>query len=96
MMMLYHAVYWISDMRKQGTILIEDQKWMFSEIFPGAVQNGLKKGVCIYDPEQHNEDYRGRLGQTSLTLGVETAYFKSYQSAEAWIESQQDLKNQYS
>lgn len=96
MMMLYHAVYWISDMRKQGTILIEDQKWMFSEIFPGAVQNGLKKGVCIYDPEQHNEDYRGRLGQTSLTLGVETAFFKSYQSAEAWIESQQDLKNQYS
>ncbi len=88
MMMLYHTTYWISDMRKQGTVAIEDQKWMFKEIFPAAVQYGLKKGVSIYDPEQHNEDYRERLRQTSLTLGIETLFFQSYQAAEEWIESQ--------
>jgi signal transduction histidine kinase len=92
MMMLYHTPFWISDMRKQGTVLVEDQQWMFKEIFPAAVQHGLRKGVCIYDPEQHNEDYRERLGQTSLTLGVETFFFQSYQSAEEWIESQGELK----
>lgn len=88
MMMLYRTPFWISDMRKQGAILVEDQKWMFKEIFPAAVQHGLQKGVCIYDPEQHNEDYRERLRQTSLTLGIETFFFQSYQAAEEWIERQ--------
>lgn len=87
MMMLYHAPYWISDMRKQGTIAVEDQQWMFKEIFPAAVQHGLLKGVCIYDPDQHNDDYRDRLRKISLTLGIETVFFKSFQSAEEWIEN---------
>lgn len=87
MMMLYHAPYWISDMRKQGTVAVEDQQWMFTEIFPAAVQHGLWKGVCIYDPQQHNEDYRERLRVTSLTQGIETVFFKSFQSAEEWIEN---------
>jgi hypothetical protein len=93
-MMLYHTPYWISDMRKQGAISVEDQKWMFREIFPASVQHGLKKGVCIYDPDQHNEDYRERLRQTSLTLGIETLFFQSYQAAEEWIEIQTEVKNQ--
>lgn len=94
LMMLYHTPYWISDMRKQGAISVDDQKWMFREIFPASVQHGLKKGVCIYDPDQHNEDYRERLRQTSLTLGIETLFFESYQAAEEWIEFQTELKNQ--
>jgi signal transduction histidine kinase len=92
MMMIYNSPYWISDMRKQDEVLIEDQKWMFKEIFPAAVQQGLQKGVCIFDPEQHNEDYRERLRQTSLTLGVETFFFESYQLAEEWIELQGESK----
>ncbi len=88
MMILYRAHYWISDMRKQGAVKMEDQQWMVKEIFPAAVQHGLRKGVCIYDPGQHNEEYRERLRQTSLTLGIETFFFQSYQSAEEWIESQ--------
>ena len=87
MMMLYRAQYWISDMRKQGTVNVDDQRWMFKEIFPAAVQHGLRHGVCIYDPAQHNEDYRERLRQTSLSLGIETLFFQSYQSAESWIET---------
>jgi signal transduction histidine kinase len=94
MMILYRAPYWISDMRKQGAVLVEDQKWMFREIFPVAVQHGLKKGICIYDPKQHNEDYRERLRQTSLTLRIETFFFQSYQSAEEWIESQAGINQQ--
>jgi hypothetical protein len=90
MMMMYHSTYWISDMRKQGEVQMDDQKWMIKEIFPAAVQQGLKKGVCIYDPEQHNKDYRERLRQTSLVLGVETFFFESYQSAEEWIEQQEE------
>lgn len=92
MMMLYHAYYWISDQRKQGTISVEDQLWMTREIFPAAVQHGLRKGVCIYNPEQYNEDYRERLRQTSLMLGIETFFFQSYQSAEEWIERDHENK----
>jgi signal transduction histidine kinase len=93
MMMLYHTPFWISDMRKQGAILVDDQKWMFKEIFPAAVQHGLQKGVCIYDPEQHNDDYRERLRQTALTLGIEIYFFQSYQAAEEWIEQQTEKNN---
>jgi hypothetical protein len=92
MMMLYRTPYWISDMRRQGMVALEDQQWMFREIFPAAVQHGLSKGVCIYDPNQHNDDYRERLKQISLTLGIETVFFKSFQSAEEWIENQAGIK----
>lgn len=92
MVMLYQTPYWISDMRKQGTVGVADQLWMFKEIFPAAVQHGLRTGVCIYDPEQHNEAYRERLQQTSLLLGIETFFFQTYQSAEAWIESDRKTK----
>lgn len=87
MMMLYRAPYWISDMRKQGTVALEDQKWMFKEIFPAAVQHGLRTGICIYDPAQHNQDYRERLRETSKAHGIETYFFESYQTAEEWIEA---------
>ena len=90
MMILYHTPCWISDMRKQGTIAVEDQKWMFKEIFPSAVQHGLRTGICIYDPEQHNEDYRDRLRDTSRAHGIETFFFQNYQSAEEWIEKNTD------
>lgn len=93
MMKLYNASYWISDMRKQGFVKVDDQKWMSKEIFPGAVHYGLQKSVCIYDPDQHNEDYRERLRQTSLLCGIETFFFQSLQSAEEWIERQLEGKN---
>lgn len=94
MMMLYHTPYWISDLRKQGTIAVADQQWMFKEIFPAAVHYGLRTGICIYDPEQHNEDYRERLKNTSFALGIETFFFQSQHSAEEWIESQAGLTSQ--
>lgn len=94
MMMLYNAPYWISDMRKQGTIIVEDQQWMFKEIFPTAVQHGMRKGVCIYDPSQHNDDYREQLKITSLKQGMEILFFKSFQAAEEWIESHAGTKEQ--
>jgi signal transduction histidine kinase len=88
MMMLYNTPYWVSDMTKQGNVSVEDQKWMFNEIFPEAVKHGLRKGVCIFDPKQHNDEYRERLKQTSLSLGIETVFFQSYKAAEEWIEGQ--------
>jgi hypothetical protein len=67
---------------------------MFNEIFPAAVQHGLRKGVCIFDPEQHNEAYRERLKVTSLSLGIETFFFESYQGAEEWIDLQTTTESQ--
>ncbi|HEY3430820.1 MAG TPA: ATP-binding protein, partial [Cyclobacteriaceae bacterium] len=55
---LYNTPYWLSDLRKQGTIPPEDQKWMSENILVDAIQNGLKRIAGIYNPVQHNEDYR--------------------------------------
>lgn len=83
----YNTACWISDLRKQGTIAPEDQKWMLSDIFISAVANGLKLIAVIYDPEQHNEDYRSRITAASKKAGVDVAFFTSGKEAEAWIEA---------
>lgn len=86
MMMLYHTSYWLADMRLQGIIDPVDQQWLFREIIPSAVRHGLKKVLCIRNPEQSNETYRVKLKETSTALGIDTLYFDSLEQAETWID----------
>lgn len=84
---LYATPSWISDLRKQGTIEIEDQKWMTGNILIQAIQSGLKRISGIYDPEQHNEHYRELISAQGKKLGVDIRFFQSRKEAEAWIEA---------
>jgi signal transduction histidine kinase len=83
----YNTPYWISDLRKQGIISPADQKWMLSEIFVSALGNGLRLVAAVYDPQQHNEDYRTRIQAACQKAGIEIVFFTSGKEAEAWIET---------
>lgn len=84
---MYHTPFWISDYREQGTIPPADQQWMVSTIFPEAVRQGLRRVANVYSETQHNEDYRKRIRDTALKLGVEIEFFTTNKQAEEWIES---------
>ena len=84
---LYNTPYWLSDLRKQGTIPLEDQKWMAEIILADAIQNGLKRIVGIYNPTQHNEDYRNLITKQVNRLGADISFFTSRKDAEEWIEA---------
>jgi hypothetical protein len=90
---LYHTPFWVTDMRNQGAISPEDQKWMVTTIFPEAHRNGLIKIAGIYSPDQFNDDYRSRIMEVARQLGVHLLFFTSRKTAEAWIEEQY-LENQ--
>jgi len=83
---LYHTPSWVSDYRNQGVIQPADQQWMVSTIFPEAVRQGLRRVANVYSEDQHNEDYRKRIKETALRLGVEIEFFTDRKQAEDWID----------
>jgi signal transduction histidine kinase len=87
MVKLYHTPYWISDLSKQGKILPEDQVWMVTTILPESVRQGLRKIANVYREDQHNEDYRNRIKETVLKLGIEIEFFTDRKKAEEWVDS---------
>lgn len=91
---IYNTPYWISDLRKQGNIMAEDQIWMVTTIIPDAIRNGLIRIVVVYDPEQHNEDYRERIRTGIEKAGGKVEFATSSAEAENWIVAHiQELKN---
>lgn len=83
---IYNTPYWISDLRKQGTISPDDQIWMVTSIIPDAVRHGLIRIVVVYDPIQHNLDYRERIQAAIERAGSMVQFCTSTKEAEAWIE----------
>lgn len=87
MVKLYHTPFWISDLSKQGKIAPEDQQWMVTTILPEAVRQGLRKIANVYQKDQHNEDYRNRIKEAVLKLGIEIEFFTDRKKAEEWVDS---------
>ncbi len=92
MMVLYHTPHWISDMRLQGKIAEENQRWLFAEVLPAAIRLGLQTVLCICDTHQLTEDYRINLKKISNKLGLDTIYFETQKAAEEWIDAHQHKK----
>ncbi|MCI0750906.1 MAG: HAMP domain-containing histidine kinase [Flammeovirgaceae bacterium] len=86
MLRIYNTPLWLSDMRKQGAVSIEDQQWMVQNVLIEAVRNGLRRIAGIYDPHQHNDEYRNRISMMGQKLGVDIDFFRSRKEAEEWIE----------
>lgn len=85
---IYNTPYWISDLRKQGHVTPEDQIWMVSTIIPDAVRNGLFRIVVVYDPAQHNADYRERIKMAIEKGGSKVEFTTSTKEAETFIEEE--------
>ncbi len=83
---IYKTQLWLSDMRKQSMPSLQDHVWMLENILNEAVQNGLVRIAGIYDPKQHNDEYRSQISLTGKKMGVDVQFFTTKKEAEDWLE----------
>lgn len=90
----YNTPNYMADLSKQGPISRGDQRWMFEEILPLAIKNGLKRIAAIRSDMFHPliGEYHSGLNATILRLGAEQRYFKSREDAFDWLH-QENLRH---
>jgi len=88
----YNTPNYISDMTHQGPVSKTDQLWMFEEILPTAIQNGLRKIAAIRadsdDPLVRK--YFNGINQTVRKLGASHQFFVSLDAAQEWIRTENE------
>lgn len=90
----YNTPNYLVDLSKQGPISRGDQRWMFEEILPLAIKNGLKRIAAIRSDRFHPliGEYHSGLNETILRLGAEHRYFTSREDAFDWLR-QENLRH---
>lgn len=88
----YNTPNWISDLTRQGHIEPEDQRWMFQEIIPAAVENGLKR-IGVVRTDVTDEQLQGYVKNIKNTLdgyAINQQYFTSIDLASRWIQDENE------
>ncbi len=85
MVKMYHTPYWISDLRQQGVVSTDDQRWMLQTIFPEANKSGLTQVAIIYNPQNHTTEYPTRIRVAAESMGIAIQFFDNRKSADEWI-----------
>jgi signal transduction histidine kinase len=83
----YNTPGWIADLRNQGTITPEDQKWFIENVLSVAAQNGLKRIGTVGFTDPVRKDYYERMRQKTAEFGVELKVFADSDSAILWMKS---------
>ena len=89
---VYNTPNWISDLSDQGTIQVEDQQWLFKEILPAAVRNGLKRIAAIKSHASETQilGYIENIKSTLDILRVEQQFFNSLHQGISWIQEENE------
>jgi signal transduction histidine kinase len=88
----YNTPNYIADMSNQGPINREDQGWMFEEILPLAIKNGLKK-IAAVRPDIKDPmviEYIKGINENVRKLGAEQRFFDSLEDAVEWIRHENE------
>jgi signal transduction histidine kinase len=88
----YNTPNYISDISNQGPIANEDQRWMFEEILPPAIDNGLKRIAAVRSDVTNPEavDYLRGINEAVKRLGAEQRFFTSIDDAFEWIRRENE------
>ncbi len=81
----YHSPGWIADLRQQGRVPEEDQKWFTTTILPEAVKNGLRRIATIGFHDPARVAYFERMQQRATDLGFQFQDFESLPLALDWM-----------
>lgn len=83
----YNTPGWIADLRNQGVIAPEDQKWFVNNVLRSAADNGLKRigTVGFLDPVR--VEYYERMKAKTQEFGIELRVFEDMDSAVLWMKS---------
>lgn len=89
---VYNTPNWISDLSDQGPVQVEDQQWMFKEILPAAVRNGLKRIAAIksYADNDQIVNYHESIKVMVNDLGLDQKFFSSLHQGIEWVKQQNE------
>ncbi len=82
----YNTPGWIADLRNQGIISQEDQKWFISNVLSVAAENGLKRIATIGFNDPIRKDYFDRMKAMTAEFGIELRVFYDLDSAVLWMK----------
>lgn len=90
----YNTPNWISDISHQGAVAAEDQEWLFRQIIPAAVKNGLQRVVGVVPPIRNPlvQQYLDGIGHAVSKLGCELRFFSDLGEAGLWIQEENNKK----
>lgn len=82
----YNTPGWIADLRDQGVISPEDQKWFIANVLKSAAENGLKRIGTVGFTDPVRADYYKRMIAVTGDFGIELKVFNSIEAAVAWMK----------
>ena len=83
----YKLLFFISDIRKQGAVQIEEVKWLHYEIIQVAINSDLRKIAVILDDNFYSQIYYDAVKSKIRGTSIEMENFNSEDSALEWIRS---------
>lgn len=81
----YNTPGWITDLRLQGVVQDEDQKWFLTTIVPEAVRCGLKRVAAVGFLDPILKSYYDRMATNTKKFGVELQVFEQMEDAITWM-----------
>jgi signal transduction histidine kinase len=83
---IYKTPGWISDVRKQGPVSVEDQSWALQTLAREAIENGLKQIATIGFDETQPSGYYEMIKKTAAEHGVQYRVFNTPEEAMKWMK----------
>jgi signal transduction histidine kinase len=82
----FNTPAWIADLRNQGVVLENDQKWFTTTVLPRAAECGLKRIAAIGFADPIRSQYYQNMVQKTAELKIDLRVFETRADANAWIE----------
>ena len=89
----YNTPNWLTDLRNQGTVELEDQRWLFTKVLPPAHQQGLRRVACIVPNQIESESVKNYIEHVKVelgTLGIQLMFFNETSEARDWIRQENE------
>lgn len=84
---IYNSPSWIADLRNQGPIQEDDQKWFIKEVLEAASRIGLKRIGTLGFSDPVRANYYNRMHSICNDLTIELRDFETLEDAKAWLAS---------
>ncbi len=84
--------YFLTDQRRRGAILHDDEMWLATDWSPRMARTGLERAAIVQSADFFNYTVIDRVVRTVLpAIPFPIKYFKTMEEAEEWIYSANDV-----
>jgi signal transduction histidine kinase len=82
----YNTPGWIADLRNQGAIDSEDQRWFVENVLRVAAHKGLKRIAAIGFDDPMRKEYYKRMTEKTNEFGINMRVFQAMNQAVDWMK----------